>query len=576
MPGRDPLRRNAFFPRSQRVRARGRRCARRSIGFERLEELVLLSTTFTVTNLNDAGPGSLRQAMLDANAAGGHDVIAFAIDSGPQTIAPLSSLPVVTDPVTIDATTQPGYSGSPLIAIDGISAGATTGLVVVSGSSTIRGLAVKRFEVGGIGLFFVGENVVEGNYIGFELDGVTPAGNRGQGITILGDGRNRVGTDGDGVNDAAERNVIGSNTGNGIFIQGGSSENVIAGNYIGTDASGTLRRANSFDGIFITEGSHSNLVGTNGDGVNDAAERNVISGHSGANIRLGGGATANTIAGNYIGTDASGTFALTNGNFGILVNQAPGNLIGGSSPSAGNVISGHVNGLAITFASDNRVAGNRIGTDATGTASIPNTTFGLWLAAGATSNRVGTDADGVNDAAERNVISGNGNTNLFINAGANANAIAGNYIGPDVSGTRGFAIGNNGILIDQSPGNLIGGDVAAARNVISGNRIQGIDIRGGVDGQRDRGELRRHRRDRDRPPRQRRQWVRSARRPVEPDRRSRRWRAQRDLGQRYGHPAPGRRVQREQRTGQPHRDRPHRHSAAGERRARCPDPGRLA
>src|SRR5260370_22422906 len=71
--------------------------------------------TFTVINTNDSGPGSLRQAILDANANAGPDTIRFSISSGPQAIAPLSPLPTITDPVTIDGTTQPGYSGAPLI-----------------------------------------------------------------------------------------------------------------------------------------------------------------------------------------------------------------------------------------------------------------------------------------------------------------------------------------------------------------------------------------------------------------------------------------------------------------------------
>ena len=71
------------------------------------------SVTFTVINTNDSGPGSLRQAILGANANSGLDTIVFSIGSGPQTIAPLSALPTITDPVVIDGTTQPGYAGTP-------------------------------------------------------------------------------------------------------------------------------------------------------------------------------------------------------------------------------------------------------------------------------------------------------------------------------------------------------------------------------------------------------------------------------------------------------------------------------
>src|SRR5438105_4341300 len=72
---------------------------------------------FTVTSAADAGAGSLRQAILDANARPGADTVRFQIASGPQTISPLTALPDVTDAVTLDATTQPGYAGTPLIVL---------------------------------------------------------------------------------------------------------------------------------------------------------------------------------------------------------------------------------------------------------------------------------------------------------------------------------------------------------------------------------------------------------------------------------------------------------------------------
>src|SRR2546430_12805199 len=75
----------------------------------------LLCATFTVTSAADTGAGSLRQAILSANATPGVDTIAFRIGTGLQTIAPLSALPAIKDPLTLDATTQPGYVNKPLI-----------------------------------------------------------------------------------------------------------------------------------------------------------------------------------------------------------------------------------------------------------------------------------------------------------------------------------------------------------------------------------------------------------------------------------------------------------------------------
>src|SRR5262249_50210034 len=101
-------------------------------------------TTFTVTNTNDSGAGSLRAAIQSANASLGADAIAFNIAGpAPYVINLLSPLPSVTDPVQIDGTTQPGFSGTPLIQLNGTGAGSgTDGLVVLSGASTVKGLVI--------------------------------------------------------------------------------------------------------------------------------------------------------------------------------------------------------------------------------------------------------------------------------------------------------------------------------------------------------------------------------------------------------------------------------------------------
>lgn len=117
---------------------------------EGFEDRQLLST-FLVTTPTDVGPGSLRQAILDANASPGQDTVAFQIGAGgPQTILPNSALPVVTDPVVLDGTTQPGYTGNPIIELAGTQAGAlVTGLTISAGASTVRGLVINSFGDGG-------------------------------------------------------------------------------------------------------------------------------------------------------------------------------------------------------------------------------------------------------------------------------------------------------------------------------------------------------------------------------------------------------------------------------------------
>src|SRR5262245_54646701 len=118
-----------------------------------LTPLLLLSLsvchadTFTVTTTADSGPGSLRQAMLDANAHMGFDTVAFSISpGGPQTILPTSALPDLTDPVLVDGRTQPGYAGQPVIEINGSTASAANGLRLIAGGSIVRGLAITLFN----------------------------------------------------------------------------------------------------------------------------------------------------------------------------------------------------------------------------------------------------------------------------------------------------------------------------------------------------------------------------------------------------------------------------------------------
>ena len=144
--------------------------------FERLEGRVLFST-YTVTTAADAGAGSLRQAIVDANKHAGPDAIHFAIGTGPRTIAVASALPTITDPLVLDATTQPGFAGKPLIELTGRDIAATassvTGISITAGDSVVRGLVINRFSGNGIRLLGNGGNVVCGNYVGTDASGCT-------------------------------------------------------------------------------------------------------------------------------------------------------------------------------------------------------------------------------------------------------------------------------------------------------------------------------------------------------------------------------------------------------------------
>ncbi len=339
------------------------------------------------------------------------------------------------------------------------------------------------------------DNVVSGNYIGTDVTGAKPLGNGGPGVEIVnGAKRNRIGTNGDGIADVAERNVIAANGRWGVLIfDVGADWNVVAGNYIGTDVTGSQAMANGFDGVAVTFGARFNRIGTNGDGVADTAERNVISGNAVFGVIVtGAGTTANVVAGNYIGTDASGTAVVPNRTDGVRISGgASSNRIGTDGngigdPGERNLISGNgAAGVRIRDAGTNFnvIAGNYIGTDTSGGTALPNTTYGVQVSGGAQSNRIGTNGEGVADADERNISSGNRFYGVVIEGtGSNNNVIAGNYVGTDVTGT--VAVPNlfDGVRIrNGAQSNRVGTDgngVAdeAERNVISGNGFFGLQI----------------------------------------------------------------------------------------------------
>jgi hypothetical protein len=152
------------------------------------QDVVVGPSTFLVTNTNDSGPGSLRQAILDANANAGMHFIDFNIPgTGVQTIAPISALPAVTGAVTIDGGTPPGYSGTPIIEIDGANAGiGVNGFELSGGNETLRALIINRFTANGVLLDTNGQDVVDRCYIGTDAAGTSALSNLGNGILITG------------------------------------------------------------------------------------------------------------------------------------------------------------------------------------------------------------------------------------------------------------------------------------------------------------------------------------------------------------------------------------------------------
>ena len=441
---------------------------------ELLEDRTVLST-FLVDTVADSGPGSLRQAILDSNAAiGAANTIDFAIPGpGVQVIQPLSPLPAITEPVLIDGFSQPGYGGTPLIELSGTQAGTADGLMITSSDVTVRGLDINGFA-SGAGIHITG-SAATGNWIYGDLLGTDPTGTQAvandEGVEIdSGASDNLIGTNGDGVNDAAERNLLSGDLLAGVWITGhGTNGNVVAGNFIGTDASGTVALDNGTQpftdslgyayggGVWIEDGACDNRIGTDGESVDDAGQRNVIAGSDNDGIDVtGSGTDGNIVAGNFIGTDLTGSHPLG-------------------------------------------IAGD-----------------GVWIAQGASFNWIGVNPYGGTALAdERNVISGAGYGGVEITgSGTIGNVVDGNYIGTDASGTTdhdnaGDSLGNHdGVEIDSgATDNTVGGTNGFCPQRHLGQRLcRTRDLGQRHERQRGGGELLRHRRHRHRGSRQPRQF----------------------------------------------------------------------
>ena len=245
-------------------------------------------------------------------------------------------------------------------------------------------------------------------------------------------------------------NIISGNGYRGVLIQsGGSDHNVIAGNFVGTDVTGTLALGNADTGISITNGL-GNIIGGS-----SAADRNVSSGNAyGVGIRSSAAGTL--VQGNFIGADLTGTAALGNVYDGVLSDsEALLNVIGTDGDgindvSEGNLISGNGrDGIQIVgSAGQFTIAGNFIGTDVAGTAALGNMGDGVLITGGSANNVIGTNGDGVADTVERNVISGNGLHGVeIVNAGSDANMVAGNYIGTDITGMANRGNTYDGVVV---------------------------------------------------------------------------------------------------------------------------------
>ena len=467
-------------------------CLRNYVAPEGGEQFSLASheggAHYLVTNTADSGPGSLRKAMEDANLSVGLDVIEFDI-SNPDTpgavytITPETRLPTITDPVTIDATTQAGWSAdTPRVVIDGsVASGSnevpTDGLTVAAGQTTIKGLVINRFNGHGIRLSGNGNNSVLQSFIGTDPTGMSATDSAGRPV---GNGRNGIyihsGSDHNSIGSvvAGTGNVISGNAGVGVRIEGGGDNNINR-NMIGTNKLGTAALPNQ-QGIRIYLSARNTIGGMS----NTESFGNVISGNTAEGVAIGTGAatTSNYVYGNKIGTSKDGSAAIGN-NVGVRITDSSDNEIGTTNALARNVIAGNGFGIWIEDTTSdgdpaigNTIRGNYVGrTAATEVAALRNVR-GVVIETG------GTIIGGTAPSA-RNVISGNQADGILLNgAGATENIVRGNYIGTDPTGDGGVPNGANGIFIAGGSGNVIGGLEAGQGNLISGNANDGIQING--------------------------------------------------------------------------------------------------
>jgi uncharacterized repeat protein (TIGR01451 family) len=424
-----------------------------------------------VTNNLNSGAGSLRDAINQANggACGTPCNITFDIlPAGAYTFQLTTRLPNITVPVVIDGNTQDGFTGTPILAIDGSLFTGAAGFEFSGGNSTLRGFIVQN--LGGAAVQLASDNnVVQNCWIGTNLTGTGAAGN-GTGISITGNG-NTV-----GGNVASSRNVISGNT-TGVLLNAFASGNTIRGNYIGTDLTGSSAVGN-VKGITLMQDAGSNTIG----GVSPS-DRNVISGNTGSGILLSGGSNIsvddargrietntldkvvnNSVLGNYIGVAANGASTLGNAIGVELSDDAEDTIVDG------NVISGNGAGIVLGGSSvtGTTIQSNLIGVAADGTTAAGNVNSAITLN-GSSNNLIGGTG-----AGEGNDISHNGGAGVRITGAGTGNVILGNSM--HAYGTLPIDLDGDGADVQDAGDADTGGNNNQNYPLISSANVNGANV----------------------------------------------------------------------------------------------------
>ena len=417
--------------------------------------------TFTVTNTNSVGVGSLRAQLVLANASPGADEIEFDLEEtddgydnrGFWVIQPSVPFPEVTGPVTIDATTQPGFVVDPLVVLDGTIAGpGSTGITFTGGDSAILGMSVVEWDAGGLTFTTRGGNSIQGCWLGMSPIGEAANGDHGVRLESIPD--NLIGGDFPGLG-----NVIAGNDDFGVVITGGPApNNRVFGNLVGLEANGSTPNGNGDSGIWI-DGPSGALI-----------QNNTISANEEYGIRVTE-ATGTVIVRNRIGVTLDAAGIRGNGESGVLVEDSPETEVG--RPGEGNVIGGNTgDGVAIVRdgSAGSIVAGNLIGVSSFEELPIPNSGFGVRLQGSIEATVGATVPNG------GNTIGSNGAGGVFLVGDVVGASLINNHIGTTASGAdRGNS--GAGVWAEEAQGARIGG-AGSAGNIIRFNDGAGIAMTG--------------------------------------------------------------------------------------------------
>ena len=452
------------------------------------------TVSFTVNDLGDAvdantgdglcatagGACTLKAAVQQANAAPANTyTVSFSVAGTITT----SGIGPILAPVALDGASAPGYSvaGGPTVTVRGGGASVTTACLQPGADDiTIRGLrlascSIAIKQVGGLRLKVVGNQIGnDGNAFNAGLVvniGVSIA----KADAVIGGAS------------AADRNVISGFLAKGVLLGTASNNAVVRGNYLGTNATGTAAIKNpDGTGLFSVDGGPTTAnAAVEAQAPGTVIQGNVIGGNPGYGVIVGQPGAQATLTGNLIGTNAAGTAGLANVGFGVRVQQGGSATIGGTAPGEGNVISStelrigagagaydHGHGVSVD-GSTATILGNRIGTNAAGTAALPNW-YGVHVTGSSSGPAVGSTVTvGGTVAGAGNQISGNfaegvrGKTKAGV---VSSLTIQGNLVGTNAAGTAALSNGS-GVLIDPHVAATIGGTAAGAGNVLSGNRV---------------------------------------------------------------------------------------------------------